>query len=74
MVRRLFRGRHLVFIASVALVSSASSLPTRYTHWFAPSLWQNHPNYSSLSAQVAPLKAATHLNWNKLFSSLDLVR
>jgi hypothetical protein len=27
-------------------------------------LWQNHPNYSSLSAQVAPLKAATHLKRN----------
>jgi hypothetical protein len=27
-------------------------------------LWQNHPNYSSLSAQVAPLRAATHLNRN----------
>jgi hypothetical protein len=27
-------------------------------------LWQNHPNYSSLSAQVVPLKAATHLNRN----------
>jgi hypothetical protein len=37
-------------------------------------VWQNHPNYSSLSAQVAPLKAATHLNRNKPFSSSDLVR
>jgi hypothetical protein len=37
-------------------------------------IWQNHPNYSSLSAQVAPLKAATHLNRNKPFSSSDLVR
>ena len=37
-------------------------------------LWQNHPNYSSLSAQVAPLEATTHLNQNKPFSSLDLVR
>jgi hypothetical protein len=37
-------------------------------------LWQNHPNYSSLSAQVAPLEAATHLNQNKPFSSLDVVR
>jgi hypothetical protein len=27
-------------------------------------LWQNRPNYSSLSAQVAPLRAATHLNRN----------
>jgi hypothetical protein len=27
-------------------------------------LWRNHPDYSSLSAQVAPLKAATHLNRN----------
>jgi hypothetical protein len=34
----------------------------------------NHPNYSSLSAQAAPLKAATHLNQNKPFSSSDLVR
>jgi hypothetical protein len=25
-------------------------------------LWRNRPNYSSLSAQVAPLRAATHLN------------
>jgi hypothetical protein len=25
-------------------------------------LWRNRPNYSSLSAQVAPLKAVTHLN------------
>jgi hypothetical protein len=27
-------------------------------------MWRNRPNYSSLSAQVAPLKAATHLNRN----------
>jgi hypothetical protein len=27
-------------------------------------VWRNRPNYSSLSAQVAPLKAATHLNRN----------
>jgi hypothetical protein len=27
-------------------------------------LWRNRPNYSSLSAQVAPLRAATHLNRN----------
>jgi hypothetical protein len=27
-------------------------------------LWRNHPNYSRLSAQVVPLKAATHLNRN----------
>jgi hypothetical protein len=27
-------------------------------------LWRKRPNYSSLSAQVAPLKAATHLNRN----------
>jgi hypothetical protein len=27
-------------------------------------LWRNHPNYSSLSVQVTPLKAATHLNRN----------
>jgi hypothetical protein len=27
-------------------------------------MWQNHLDYSSLSAQVAPLKAATHLNRN----------
>jgi hypothetical protein len=27
-------------------------------------LWRNRPNYSNLSAQVAPLKAATHLNRN----------
>jgi hypothetical protein len=26
--------------------------------------WRNRPNYSSLSVQVAPLKAATHLNRN----------
>jgi hypothetical protein len=30
----------------------------------APTLWRNRPNYSSLSAQVAPLRAATHLNRN----------
>jgi hypothetical protein len=28
------------------------------------SLWRNRPNYSSLSAQVAPLRAAIHLNRN----------
>jgi transposase InsO family protein len=28
------------------------------------SLWRNSPNYSSLSTQVAPLRAATHLNRN----------
>jgi hypothetical protein len=28
-------------------------------------LWRNRPNYSILSAQVAPLRAATHLNRNK---------
>jgi hypothetical protein len=38
------------------------------------SLWQNHQNYSSLSAQVEPLKATTHLNRNKPYSSSDLVR
>jgi hypothetical protein len=27
-------------------------------------MWRNRPNYSSLSAQVAPLRAATHLNRN----------
>jgi hypothetical protein len=27
-------------------------------------LWRNRPNYSSLSAQVAPLRGATHLNRN----------
>jgi hypothetical protein len=27
-------------------------------------VWWNHPNYSNLSAQVASLKAATHLNQN----------
>jgi hypothetical protein len=27
-------------------------------------VWRNRPNYSSLSAQVAPLRAATHLNRN----------
>jgi hypothetical protein len=27
-------------------------------------MWRNHPNYSSLSAHIAPLKAATHLNRN----------
>jgi hypothetical protein len=27
-------------------------------------LWRNHPNNSSLSTQVAPLRAATHLNRN----------
>jgi hypothetical protein len=27
-------------------------------------LWRNRPNYSSLSDQVAPLRAATHLNRN----------
>jgi hypothetical protein len=27
-------------------------------------LWRNRPNYSSLSDQVAPLRAATHLNMN----------
>jgi hypothetical protein len=27
-------------------------------------MWRNCPNYSSLSAQVAPLRAATHLNRN----------
>jgi hypothetical protein len=27
-------------------------------------MWRNRPNYSSLSAQVAPLRAATHLNKN----------
>jgi hypothetical protein len=27
-------------------------------------LWRNRPNYSSLSAQVATLRAATHLNRN----------
>jgi hypothetical protein len=29
-------------------------------------VWRNRPNYSSLSAQVAPLRAATHLNRNNL--------
>jgi hypothetical protein len=30
----------------------------------ASGVWRNRPNYSSLSAQVAPIRAATHLNRN----------
>jgi hypothetical protein len=41
-----------------------SSRPRVWPQPSLSSLWQNRPNYSSLSAQVAPLKAATHLNRN----------
>jgi hypothetical protein len=30
--------------------------------WQSSELWWNRPDYSSLSVEVAPLKAATHLN------------
>jgi hypothetical protein len=37
------------------------SLPS---HHAPRCVWRNRPNYSSLSAQVAPIRAATHLNRN----------
>jgi hypothetical protein len=37
---------------------------TRMKREIAQYVWRNRPNYSSLSAQVTPLEAATHLNRN----------
>jgi hypothetical protein len=45
-------------------VGNHDLLTSLYWYSLRYQLWQNRPNYSSLSAQVAPLKAATHLNRN----------
>jgi hypothetical protein len=54
------------FDASYVLTNKSGKVVAKYVggKHKGSKMWRNHPNYSSLSAQVAPLRAATHLNRN----------